>query len=204
MKSINLKTMPFLDVNKLLQEDAESELLDLPYNMGYIFDVKNTIEDGTWKTTEKERVWRLRVKSNNAYSINFTFSKLRLSPEAELYIFNSDQTSIFGPVKSDCNIEGSFITDLLWGDEAIIQITEPIAVKQKSEVVISKVVHGYKENLIETRALGDANSCHKNVYCYTDWLSESSSVAIRRVAVTVRTVMKMTRGLDLEAYCCLT
>ena len=179
MKSVNLKTMPSLDVRKLLEEDAagEESELQMPYSIGYIFDVKYTIEDGTWKTTEKERIWRLRVKSKNAISVNFTFSKLKLSPGAELYIFNSDKTSIYGPVKSDCNFEGTFLTDLLWGDEAIIQITEPIAVKQKSEIVISNVIHGYREPQT-TREIGDAHSCHKNVLCYSDWLSESNSVAM--------------------------
>ena len=127
------KIMPPVDTNKLLEEDKELEGLDVPFNFGYLIDVNYTLSDGTWENVNNKKIWSMKVLSKGAYSINFTFSELKLSSDAELYIFNPEGTMVYGPVTKEQNIDdGIFITDLISGDEAIIQIIEPINTKEKS------------------------------------------------------------------------
>ncbi|MDR0682999.1 MAG: hypothetical protein LBG15_14295 [Dysgonamonadaceae bacterium] len=89
-EEIPIKIMPSVDVNKLLWEDEENKGLDIPFRFGYGFDVDYTLKDGMWEERDGKRIWSLRVFSDGAYSINFIFSKLVLSPQAELYIYNPD------------------------------------------------------------------------------------------------------------------
>ena len=173
MKNVNLKMIPLLDSNKILNEYGNWNGVNVPYAFAYLFNVNYTLSDGTWTTTKNERIWKLKIKSQNALSINFVFSKINLSPEAKLYIFNSDQTSIYGPVENDSNTEGSFITDLIFDDEAIIMLIEPINVKKGSEIIISKVGHGFRDmRQVDSKAING----FENVKCHGDWENESNAV----------------------------
>ncbi|MDR1203320.1 MAG: hypothetical protein LBL58_17055 [Tannerellaceae bacterium] len=93
-----IKSMPSFNLDSLLEEDRELAGLDIPFRFGYGFDVDYTLKDGKWIEEGGKRVWRLRFYSKGAYSINFTFSEMHLSSEAELYIFSSDGAMVYGPV----------------------------------------------------------------------------------------------------------
>ncbi|MDR2684200.1 MAG: hypothetical protein LBB53_02315, partial [Prevotellaceae bacterium] len=183
-EEIPVKVMPSVDVNKLLQEDKANEGLDIPFRFGYGFDVDYTLKDGVWEEQDGKRIWSLRVFSDGAYSINFIFSKLALSPQAELYIYSPDGRMVYGAVTAEQNIPdgfNSFLTDLVAGDEVIIRLFEPSIAKETSSLVISRVVHAYinmfpgnDESSTQLMAL----TCHNNVACYPNWEKESNGVAL--------------------------
>jgi hypothetical protein len=179
-EEIPVKVMPSFDVNKLLQEDKENEGLDIPFRFGYGFDVDYTLEDGIWEERNGKRVWSLRVLSHDAYSINFIFSTLILSPQAELYIYNPDGRIVYGAVTAEQNIPDgfdSFLTDLVAGDEVIICLFEPSDAKETSSLAISKVVHAYID-MFPGSTQSVALTCHNNVACYPNWETESNGVAL--------------------------
>jgi hypothetical protein len=179
---IALKTMPQTDVKKLLAEDKELEGLDVPFRFGYGIDVNYTLKDGIWINKGEKRIWSLRVSSPGAYSLNFIFSELSLAPDAELYIFNPNGSVVYGPVTAKQNIEeGTFLTDLVKGDEVVIQLIEPSASKASSVLEISKVVHAYKNMYPSESELGlraAVLSCYVDVACNTNWNIESNAVAV--------------------------
>jgi V8-like Glu-specific endopeptidase len=183
-EEIPVKIMPSFDVNKYLQEDKENEGLDIPFRFGYGFDGDYTLKDGVWKERDGKRIWSLRVFSDGAYSINFIFSKLALSPQAKLYIYNPDGRMVYGAVTAEQNIPSdfdSFLTDLIAGDEVIICLVEPSNVKETSSLTISRVVHAYVNMFSgndESSAQSVALTCHNNVACYPDWEKESNGVAL--------------------------
>jgi hypothetical protein len=182
-EEIPVKVMPSFDVNKLLQEDKGNEGLDIPFRFGYGFDVDYTLKDGVWEERDGKRIWSLRVLSHDAYSINFIFSKLALSPQAELYIYNPDGRMVYGAVTAEQNIPDgfdSFLTDIIAGDEVIICLIEPSGAKETSSLVISRVVHAYvnmfPSNDESSQSVG--LTCHNNVACYPNWETESKGVAL--------------------------
>ena len=100
---------------------------------------------------------------------------------AELYIYNKDKTMIQGPYTSDLysGIQ-SIGSDLMAGDEIILEYIEPSSAEGKSILHISKVVHGYKKLLKSLLGYGESGLCNININCPEgdDWQDQSDAVAV--------------------------
>ncbi|MDR2775080.1 MAG: T9SS type A sorting domain-containing protein [Tannerella sp.] len=175
---VSVKQMQAVNTEALLKEDGANASMGVPFRFGYGFDVNYTMDDGIWEERSSVRVWSMKVISKGAYSINFIFSDMVLSPEAELYIYNPEGLAVYGPVTSAQNAD-VFLTDLVAGDEAVIQLTEPVGATERSSLKISRVVHGYV-NMFPFSADGRAATltCYNDVACYPEWLRESEGVAL--------------------------
>jgi hypothetical protein len=87
-RNMIVKAMPSFNVDSLLEDDKElEERGGYPFRFGYAFDVDYRLENGEWITDGDRSVWSMRFHSRGAYSLNYAFSELSLSPEAELYVF---------------------------------------------------------------------------------------------------------------------
>jgi hypothetical protein len=178
-RTMVVKQMPPVDVDKLLEEDRELEGLDVPFRFGYAMDVDYTLGDGKWiEPGDGNRIWSMRFHSKGAYSLNFIFPEMFLSPEAELYIFSADGSMVYGPVTAQQNITtGKFLTGLVVGDDVIIQLIEPVASKEKSILKISQVVHGYQNTFAGLNGTSvSLLNCHNDVCNYPLWKDESDGV----------------------------
>jgi len=167
---VSSKTMPLVNIEKLLEEDEDTEgIIAKPLRFGYGFDVNYTLQDGSWEEKETTREWNMKIISKGAYSLNFIFDRLQLIKGAELYIYNTVGSMIYGPVTSKQNItEGIFLSEIIAGDEAIIKLIEPNHHTDKSVVSISKVVHAYKDvTPSRTNGFGSASDpCYLDINCY--------------------------------------
>jgi hypothetical protein len=179
-ESLQIKSMPLFNVDSLLAENREMEGLDVPFRFGYGFDVDYTLADGKWTEEGDSRIWRSRFYSKGAYSINFEFSEMTLSPEAELYIFSSDGSMVYGPVTENQNIKtGKYLTGLVAGDDVVIQLIEPAASTEKSRLRISRVVHGYVNSYPGLNPEGvTLLNCHNSVCGYPTWKDQSDAVCL--------------------------
>jgi hypothetical protein len=178
-ESLLIKSMPPFNVDSLLAEDKELEGLDVPFRFGHGFDVDYTLADGTWATEGDSRIWNMRFYSRGAYSLNFVFSEMTLSPDAELYIFSTDGSMVYGPVTKDQNIKaGTFLTGLVAGDDVAIRLIEPSTSKETSKLRISRVVHAYINTYPELNHESvTLLSCHNDVCNYPAWANQSDAVA---------------------------
>lgn len=181
VQELTTKRMLPIDAERLLKEDSEAEGMNIPYRFGYVFDVNYTMKDGMWEDRgTEERIWSLKIKSPGAYSLNFIFDKLHLAVGAKLHIFNTEGSMVYGPVTEEQNLtDGIFLTDLVVGDEVIIQISEPAISRKNSVIKITRVVHAYKnvfpfDSGSNTKA-ADYN-CHNDVACHSAWSQESDGV----------------------------
>ena len=182
-QNIPTKRMGKVDVEKLLKEDFENESKGLPFRFGWGFDVNYTLKDGTWEESGSWRIWSLKIFSPGAFSLNFVFEELFLSPGAQLNIFNAVGSMVFGPVTDKQILQkGGFQTDIIAGDEVIIQLKEPVEInkskKENSSLKISRVAHGYKNTFPfiseeNTRVLG----CYNDVDYDAIWKDASEGVA---------------------------
>ena len=183
-RTIPTKRMPTVDVEKLLKEDNVSKDIQAPAKYGYCFDVNYTMSDGVYEVLDSVRIWSLKISSPGAFSLNFLFDELHLAHDAQLRIFNTDGTMVYGPVTENQNLEygRKLLTDLVAGDEVIIQILEPTAENEKSLLKISQVVHAYKNMFpfipsgSSTKALILPLSCYRDVACYPAWSQETEGV----------------------------
>jgi lysyl endopeptidase len=175
-----------VDVEKARLENIQESGKNIPLKYGIPIDVNIGIEKGVWVSSPYfgGRVWKLAIKSKNAASLNLFFDKLFLPEGAELYVYNSDKTKIFGPVTSTQNSQNrNLATTILKGDAVEIILFEPIRNKGKTQLHISHVVHGFTNIGDKDNPSGQAipiGPCHNNIACpeWAGFQNEADAVAL--------------------------
>jgi len=162
-----------------------------PLRFGKALDVRLGLDNaGRWTNlTDGGRLWRLRISSQGAYSLNFIFDRFNLPQGAELYMYNQDQSTVLGAFTANNNKPyGRFSTLPIEGAVVTLEYYEPAGVAGDGKLRISKVVHAYR-NLFGggsdsdgqgEAGFGDAASCNNNVNCSEGdpWQDENGSVAM--------------------------
>ena len=176
--SIQTITMPIVNVDSLQSEDEKNQ--QGPFRFGYAMDVNIDIRNsGTWDTLSNgDKLWRIKIQSENAYSINLIFNKFKLQKGALLHVYNDDKTMILGGFGSFNNkSHGKFSTDLIKGDHVIIEYFEPATISDL-ELSINKVIHAYKD-LFNNGELRDSH-CNVDITCSLgdEWCIEKRAVSM--------------------------
>lgn len=199
----NIKTtipvlkMPSFDVNQMLQEDEINIKLrrPIPYRFAKRFKVFYTPNNvGIWdELPNHDKIWRLKVRSNGAYSLNFIFGKYNLPDGVKLYIYNEDKTVILGAMTSKNNKpSGVLPTTLIPGDNLTIEMYVPFYVSpQNIQLELTDIFHAYRnvvgwvnftditDNQLKDTQFGQSGSCNVDVVCPQNagWENQTNSVA---------------------------
>ncbi len=167
---------------QLLAEDEKEK--DLPWRFGKDIDVNiNLLNSGTWITLPNgDRIWRLKIHSENAYSINLIYDSFFLPENGTFHLYNESKNHVIGAFTSENNkSNGKFATGVVKGDLCVLEYFEPHNQSGKGVINISKVVHAYKDifNKVD-KAFGSSGSCNNNINCAVgnDWQDEKKSVAL--------------------------
>lgn len=178
---IPLISLPSFDVQQMLTEDKENEKQIGPMRFAKVFDVdidikknglEEKLEDG------KGTLWRLRIESPGAFSLNFIFNDYKLPEGAELYIYNIEKTHVIGALTEINNNDSKVVPVLpVEGDVAIIEYFEPAEVSFVGSFKLSKIGHDYKGILFDGH-FGSSQWCNVDINCPEgdDWHNESHSV----------------------------
>jgi len=179
--------MPSVNVEALLAEDEAEQSKDVPFRFGEPIDVDYTLNNsGLWEELpDGSRIWRLRISSPGAFSLNLTYEKYRLPEGAKLFLYNDDRSSVLGAYTSFNNKESmKFSTSPTAGDAVTLEYFEPANVLGQGVVEVSIVVHAYK-NLFGHQGelpegFGSSGSCNNNVNCPEGepWANQKRSVAM--------------------------
>ncbi|MFN4911759.1 MAG: T9SS type A sorting domain-containing protein [Flavobacteriales bacterium] len=182
-KTIPLVSYPTPNVNAL---QAEDRVLDSvggqPWRFGYNYTTAiNTENQGIWiNTKEGHSLWLVRLKSPNALTINLAFDKTIIPEGNELYVYNLDKSFILGKFTSNHVYEGQLGTELVPGDEVIVEYF----VKKnnpKGFVQVNNVTHGYRTaQEFYLKAFGSSGNCNLNVNCPEGgpWQQERNGVVM--------------------------
>jgi hypothetical protein len=156
-----------VDVAALLAEDAAQDGKG-PFRFGENIEVDLGFEAGSWVTVPGgDRVWRLRVASSGAHSLSFIFSEYDLPAGAELYLYNDDQSWVFGQFNTLNNKpNGQMAVRPLAGEAVTLEYFEPAWVERPGALRIGTVVHDYKDiHKIFDSELGPDGNCEIDVNC---------------------------------------
>ena len=165
---------PTFDIVKAKEEDAQ--LVGSVRFAAPIFVEYNLENSGTWTILEnKDRLWRLKVQSKDALGIFFRYNQFNLADGVQLFMYNEDGTQIFGAYSSQNNRPAQqFMTGMIDGDMAILELYEPANVKGQSSLQISQIMHAYETNHIESNTdynayagfgFGESLPCHIDSNC---------------------------------------
>ena len=174
-----------VDVRRLLEEDRKDEAQGgAPWRFGKDIDVDlHLYNSGQWEVLPNgDRLWRLRIVCEGAYSINLIYREFFLPEGGMFHVYNPSGSRTLGAFTAANNRESrTFATGLIKGGECILEYYEPRAHKGRGVIHLSKVIHGYKDLFQKvTRDFGDSDTCHNNVNCPegADWQDEKRSVAL--------------------------
>ncbi len=186
--SIHTVFMGRVDVPSMIAEDEVESSKGIPLRFGAPFEVNyNMNNSGTWETLgDGSRIWRLRIESEGAYSINLVYRNFWMPPGARFYIYNENQSMVIGAFTEDNNKEfEQFATGPVKGDVTILEYVEPVGTEVQGVISIERVVHAYR-NLFDRHFLkdgddfGNSGSCNNNVNCPVgdDWQDDKRAVAM--------------------------
>ena len=181
--------LPAFNLQSYIDEDAINDVTkDTPWRFGHKHQVNYSLTNsGEWTDLPNGRVWRIRFRSKNALTMNFIFENLFIPEGGHIYMYNAEKTAYIGAYTSQNNSPSQILgTDLLAGDDVIIEYFEPMYAIGEGTLTVTDVVHGYRaisihENEI-MKGLNDSGDCNRDVRCLTDseplWVDESHAVAM--------------------------
>lgn len=126
-------------------------------------------------------VWKLPIKIVGAKSLSFVFEDLVLPLNASMVIYNSEKTVLHGPVRGENLRNGEYISEIIYGESATIEILLPEESVKEFEVSIKSVAFGFRGNDIENgKAYGQALPCIPDVACpdASNWQDEANSTCL--------------------------
>lgn len=158
------------DVQALLNEDKiNDELGNGPWRYGYVYPTYiDILEVGTRLTKENgEEAVFFKISSEKAQTINLTFSNTEIPTGNKLYVYSPQGDFVLGKFTSNHLYKGELGTELIPGEEVIIEyVISPENFNQPGSVVVSQVTHGYRSlKGFQEKAFGSSGSCHMNVNC---------------------------------------
>lgn len=174
--------MPLVDLRQMAIEDSMDALRGRPMRFGKGHDVEfSARKHGVWEKTKDGRsVWRIGFKCPDALSVNLLYSSFKLPPGAKMYVYNEDRSYILGAFTSQNHKEdGAFSTGLVPGEITYVEYNAPES-SPDPEIVISRVVHGYRDFFNFEKNFGSSGACNNNVNCPEGlpWFDQTNSVAM--------------------------
>jgi len=179
--SVEQIVLPSVDKAQIDAEDADRERTGLAPRFAVPFAMsKTTRTAGTWEALENgDRIWRLRVLSQGASTLNFGFGRYLMPAGGKLFVYSPDGTSVRGPfTDQDNDVHGEFWTPVVLGGEAVIELVIPDEMLPYLKLELTAVNHGYKDFWVS--GADKSGSCNVDVICPEGdlWRDEIRSVAV--------------------------
>jgi hypothetical protein len=181
--TIERREMPRVDVEALLADDVERERSGKPMAPRFAknIPVEYTLDNsGTWETLDNgSRLWRLRLSSQGALSLNLGIEGFNLPDDAAFWVHAPDGSGVQGPYTAkNRNALGGLWTAVVLGDELVAELRVPK--DAEADLRISSVNHGYRFfGEREASISAKRGSCNINVVCPegNPWRDQIRSVA---------------------------
>lgn len=154
-----------------------------PFTFAHAFEVDfSPSGSGQWYSTASGiNVWKLKIASAGAKSLNLIFDRFSLPENTRLFIYNEKANHYLGAFTSQNNKPGGkFAVSPVAGDEITVQYEVPATMGTPDHFTIIRVNHDYVGILkSERRPLGiEAGECNLDVNCEIggEWTQVKNSV----------------------------
>ena len=176
--TIEVKSLPGVDVARLKAEDARrsAKLANAPVRFAAPLAVDITpATAGDWDEAGDMLVWRLRVQSRDALTLNFGFSEYHMPEGGHMLVYpaglrsNADPELIRSFTSADNKAHGRLWTPVVRGDHAVIEVAVPKARAGELRLRLTSVNHDYvgfdrlARGLVQPQ--GVSGSCNIDVVC---------------------------------------
>ena len=125
-QSIPTVEMQPIDIQSLKDKDLLDDVKGRPFRFGIDLDVNLSLDNsGQWEILANgDRLWRLAIKSDGAYSINLIFSRYKIPEGASLFVYSEDQLHTIGAFTARNNkSHGKFSTTVVKSGSPVCEKT---------------------------------------------------------------------------------
>ena len=160
---VELLLLPSMNNASLLQAELERRTPGTPprFAEGIAVEVRPD-QYGLWETLpDGTAVWRLRIASPGAHSLNLGFTEYYMPPQGQMIIYNPQQEQVLGPFSpADNETHDQLWTPVFPGDELILEVQLPAVLADQLELLLSVVNHDFADFLSIT-----SGACNLDVIC---------------------------------------
>lgn len=167
--NIPVITFPAVDHKAMLLEDElEMKYKEVPLRIAQVFNVDIDVLEDAFRFQDEYGMdnYLLKLDVVGAKAVGLILSEFHIPNGAELYVFNSDLSSVNGAITSINNNERNRmqITPVK-GEEVFVLYKEPTQAAFKGLVKIEIVTHVYRNLFKNEKNFGDGGACNINVVC---------------------------------------
>jgi lysyl endopeptidase len=164
---VPLVKMPSFNLKAIQAEDEMDKLRGEAPRFAYTHTVDlNPSNSGVWEVDGDLSIWRLRIASKGAESINLGFTKYNMPQSASLYVFSNDGESIRGPFNAMNNSAARQLwTPVVFGEQIIVELRVATADREQVQLQLTDVNHdylGFGKPKMKTEKSG---ACNVDVVC---------------------------------------
>lgn len=133
-------------------------------------EFETTLGDSKWtidKLENGDKLYRLKIKSDEALAVALYFKDFYIPKGANLFVYDPGLEEVFGAYTHENNTkEGYFSTEMISGDEIVVEVYEPQSVEGETKMHLFEVLHAYRRPFASLeKDFGDSGNCEVNVNC---------------------------------------
>ena len=170
------------DMSVIMAEDEEHDNTVDPLRIGVLVPVNKDIMDEGSRTQVPGggQVWRLKLVLKGAEALGVYFEDFWLPPGGKLFLYDAAGAYVLGAFTERNNQENRlFATDLVPGDEAILEYYQPSAESEKPSLLVSEVSYTYRNSGFSESRSQLLDECYVDVNCSPEgnqWQKQKRSV----------------------------
>ena len=164
-KNIDVLEMAPLDNKDLRRAEMELRRKGRPNHFAHTFNIDQSTQSiGKWTTlSDGSIIWRLRIHSKSAKSLNLGFSKYKMPAGGTMVIYTPDYENIIGPFTPADNEEHEQLwTPVIDGDDIIVEVWLKENNRNNFELELKSVNHDF---IGINSASFMSGSCNLDVIC---------------------------------------
>jgi len=166
VEQVRSKILPAIDVNRLREEDVARGKVPGPQRFAVAADVSYTLRNSfTLQELDDGTLWRLRIRSQGALSLNLGILKFEMPKGAKIWIYDPARTDVEGPyTERNRNTQGGLWTPIIEGDEIVVEVFAPKGAPAPV-IEIGHVNQAYRGFLKSGMNGGSEGACENDVVC---------------------------------------
>lgn len=135
--------MPPFDIEMVRKDSLQLRVGGMQFAHPFPTELTPQNSGETRYTTNGDKVWRLKIRSVGASSINLIFNKFHLSGNSKVFLYSPDKSTIYGAYTKENNRKDKvFATSPIPGDEIVVEYFE--SRDSHGEIEIGQVNHGFR------------------------------------------------------------
>ena len=171
---------PTVDVEAERLEDEYREDQGLPPRFAIPYPVSITpVTGGTWEELPGNRLlWRLRITSPHALSLNLGFTRYTMPKGGSLFIYDTElKQTAYRYTDADNETHGELWTPVVLADDIMVELTIPVKARKEVVLRLTSINVGY-------RGFGEivdkSGACNNDVVCPEGdpWRDDIQSVGV--------------------------